>query len=76
MYNIALFGAGRIGQVHAVNIANHPETNLYSVIDPYDVNATCYVINMMLSDNRLKKRWQIQMWMLCVFARQRIPMLI
>ncbi|ASI90749.1 inositol 2-dehydrogenase [Vibrio mediterranei] len=39
MYNIALFGAGRIGQVHAVNIANHPETNLYSVIDPYDVNA-------------------------------------
>lgn len=35
MFNIALFGAGRIGQVHAVNIANHPETNLYSVIDPY-----------------------------------------
>lgn len=39
MYNIALFGAGRIGQVHAVNIAGHPETTLYSVIDPYDVNA-------------------------------------
>ena len=35
MFNIALFGAGRIGQVHAVNIANHPETKLYSVIDPY-----------------------------------------
>ncbi|MGF1760866.1 inositol 2-dehydrogenase [Photobacterium sagamiensis] len=35
MFNIALFGAGRIGQVHAVNIANHPETTLYSVIDPY-----------------------------------------
>lgn len=35
MFNIALFGAGRIGQVHAVNINNHPETNLYSVIDPY-----------------------------------------
>jgi myo-inositol 2-dehydrogenase / D-chiro-inositol 1-dehydrogenase len=35
MYNIALFGAGRIGQVHAVNIADHKETNLYSVIDPY-----------------------------------------
>ncbi|WP_333003159.1 inositol 2-dehydrogenase [Vibrio coralliilyticus] len=39
MFNIALFGAGRIGQVHAVNIANHPETRLFSVIDPYDVNA-------------------------------------
>lgn len=26
MYNIALFGAGRIGQVHAVNIAEHKET--------------------------------------------------
>lgn len=35
MYNIALFGAGRIGQVHAVNIAGHKETTLYSVIDPY-----------------------------------------
>ncbi|WP_392339632.1 inositol 2-dehydrogenase [Moritella marina] len=35
MFNIALFGAGRIGQVHAANINNHPETNLYSVIDPY-----------------------------------------
>ncbi len=35
MYNIALFGAGRIGQVHAVNIAEHKETSLYSVIDPY-----------------------------------------
>ena len=35
MYNIALFGAGRIGQVHAVNIAEHKETTLYSVIDPY-----------------------------------------
>ncbi|OLQ87847.1 inositol 2-dehydrogenase [Vibrio ponticus] len=39
MYNIALFGAGRIGQVHAVNIANHKETTLYSVSDPYTVNA-------------------------------------
>lgn len=34
MFNIALFGAGRIGQVHAVNIAGHKETTLYSVIDP------------------------------------------
>ncbi len=28
MFNIALFGAGRIGQVHAVNIAGHKETKL------------------------------------------------
>ncbi|MDU8924407.1 inositol 2-dehydrogenase [Pasteurellaceae bacterium LIM206] len=40
MFNIALFGAGRIGQVvHSVNIAHHPETNLYSVIDPVAENA-------------------------------------
>ncbi|CAG9296328.1 inositol 2-dehydrogenase [Celerinatantimonas diazotrophica] len=39
MYNIALFGAGRIGQVHAVNIANHPQSSLYSVIDPYQKGA-------------------------------------
>lgn len=35
MYNIALFGAGRIGQIHAVNIIEHKESRLYSVIDPY-----------------------------------------
>ncbi|MGF1689411.1 inositol 2-dehydrogenase [Photobacterium japonica] len=39
MFNIALFGAGRIGQVHAVNIASHPETNVYSIIDPYQEGA-------------------------------------
>lgn len=39
MYNIALFGAGRIGQVHSANIANHKETCLYSVVDPYGENA-------------------------------------
>ncbi|WP_299495557.1 inositol 2-dehydrogenase [uncultured Shewanella sp.] len=35
MYNIALFGAGRIGEIHAVNIHRHNETLLYSIIDPY-----------------------------------------
>ncbi|MFG0876111.1 inositol 2-dehydrogenase [Aeromonas media] len=39
MFNIALFGAGRIGQVHAVNIAEHKETRLYSVVDPYQEGA-------------------------------------
>ncbi|WP_137167681.1 inositol 2-dehydrogenase [Salinimonas lutimaris] len=35
MFNIALFGAGRIGQVHSANIDGHKETSLYSVVDPY-----------------------------------------
>ncbi|MGV7960816.1 inositol 2-dehydrogenase [Photorhabdus tasmaniensis] len=39
MFNIALFGAGRIGQVHAANIANHTETCLYSVVDPNQESA-------------------------------------
>ena len=39
MFNIALFGAGRIGQVHAVNIAEHKETRLYSVVDPHQEGA-------------------------------------
>ncbi|HDS1153266.1 TPA: inositol 2-dehydrogenase [Pluralibacter gergoviae] len=34
MFNIALLGAGRIGQVHAANIASHKETTLWSVVDP------------------------------------------
>ena len=39
MFNIALFGAGRIGQIHAVNIAEHKETRLYSVVDPHQEGA-------------------------------------
>ncbi|AYA39386.1 inositol 2-dehydrogenase [Xenorhabdus nematophila] len=39
MFNIALFGAGRIGQVHAANIANHKETCFYSVVDPHPASA-------------------------------------
>lgn len=35
MFNIALFGAGRIGQVHAANIAANPKTQLAAVVDPY-----------------------------------------
>lgn len=33
MYSIALFGAGRIGQIHAANIAAHPEVRLSHVVD-------------------------------------------
>ncbi|WP_340617704.1 inositol 2-dehydrogenase [Xenorhabdus entomophaga] len=43
MFNIALFGAGRIGQVHAASIANHKETCLYSVIDPHPASAEILV---------------------------------
>ncbi|TNV17350.1 inositol 2-dehydrogenase [Buttiauxella sp. B2] len=40
MFNIALLGAGRIGQIHAGNIAAHKETTLWSVVDPNEENAT------------------------------------
>jgi myo-inositol 2-dehydrogenase / D-chiro-inositol 1-dehydrogenase len=33
-FNIALFGAGRIGAVHARNIAEHDESRLKYVVDP------------------------------------------
>lgn len=39
MFNIALLGAGRIGQIHAGNIAAHPYSRLYSVVDPNVQNA-------------------------------------
>lgn len=39
MYNITLFGAGRIASVHAGNIASHEQTRLYSVVDPYGESA-------------------------------------
>ncbi len=35
MPNIALFGAGRIGNVHAATIANHPDCTLAAVVDVY-----------------------------------------
>lgn len=39
MINIALFGAGRIGQIHAGNVALHPDCNLKYVIDTNDIVA-------------------------------------
>ena len=33
LINIALFGLGRIGQMHARNLVNHPEFNLKYVFD-------------------------------------------
>ena len=33
--NIALFGAGRIGQVHAMNALYHPRINIKYIVDPY-----------------------------------------
>ncbi len=32
---VALFGSGRIGQVHARNLANHPELELVVIADPF-----------------------------------------
>lgn len=43
MFNIALFGAGRIGQVHAVNIDAHPQSRLYSLVEPFDTFANAFM---------------------------------
>jgi len=42
MFNIALFGSGRIGQVHAVNIERNSESNLYSLVEPNDQYAEAF----------------------------------
>lgn len=39
MIRIAMLGAGRIGQVHAANIAQHKEATLAAVVDPLIENA-------------------------------------
>ncbi|MCH7882082.1 MAG: inositol 2-dehydrogenase [Proteobacteria bacterium] len=39
MINFALFGAGRIGSIHANNVARHPEAQLVTLYDPYQDNA-------------------------------------
>ena len=36
VFRIALFGAGRIGRIHAGNIARHPRSALAAVVDPLD----------------------------------------
>ena len=40
MFNLALIGAGRIGKIHAVNVAAHPCLNLTYVVDPSTENAS------------------------------------
>mgnify|MGYP000569043972 CR=1 FL=1 len=39
IHRVALFGAGRIGNVHSVNIHAHQETEIAYVIDPYEEGA-------------------------------------
>lgn len=39
MHKIALIGAGRIGRIHAANVAAHPELQLAYVIDPVEGSA-------------------------------------
>ena len=41
--SVALFGAGRIGNVHAANIVAHPDTRLRYVVDPVDSAAEALV---------------------------------
>jgi myo-inositol 2-dehydrogenase/D-chiro-inositol 1-dehydrogenase len=35
MLSIAIFGAGRIGNVHGLNAAQHPEINIKYIVDPF-----------------------------------------
>ena len=39
MVRIAIFGAGRIGRLHAKHAAEHPDVTLAYVVDPVEVNA-------------------------------------
>lgn len=38
MIHVAMFGAGRIGQLHAANLARHPRIRLVRIIDPNTAN--------------------------------------
>lgn len=35
VHRVALMGAGRIGQVHGINIHQHPESSVHYVVDPH-----------------------------------------
>ncbi|MFM2078452.1 MAG: hypothetical protein RJA49_2342, partial [Actinomycetota bacterium] len=39
-FSVAMFGAGRIGNVHARNIHDHPQSRLAYVVDPVQGPAT------------------------------------
>ncbi|ALN86173.1 inositol 2-dehydrogenase [Lysobacter capsici] len=39
MIEVALFGAGRIGKIHAANLARHPKARLHYVVDVHDAAA-------------------------------------
>ena len=39
MINFALLGAGRIGSIHANNVAKHAQAQILALRDPYQANA-------------------------------------
>ena len=39
MINFALLGAGRIGSIHANNVARHAHAQILALHDPYQANA-------------------------------------
>jgi myo-inositol 2-dehydrogenase/D-chiro-inositol 1-dehydrogenase len=39
MLRIAVIGAGRIGKIHAANVARHPRTHLAAIVDPIELAA-------------------------------------
>jgi len=51
MLKVALLGAGRIGQVHAVNIATHPSSTLTAVAD---INTTAGAEGLLQAQNVLE----------------------
>ena len=56
MHQIAIFGAGRIGSVHAANVAAHSRCSLAAIVDP-DLDAANQLAGAMDSEmNALVKR--------------------
>jgi myo-inositol 2-dehydrogenase / D-chiro-inositol 1-dehydrogenase len=45
MTNVAIFGAGRIGKIHASNVARQPGVSLKYVVDVFPAAATELQVN-------------------------------
>jgi hypothetical protein len=56
MHKIALIGAGRIGRIHAANVAAHPELQLAYVIDP--VAEAAKSVAESYGAHSLRSRWR------------------
>lgn len=59
MFNVAVLGAGRIGRIHARNVAAHPQLQLKAIVDPVgdsaaqaaaETGATTSTLDLVLGD--------------------------